>query len=349
VPERCKRWSDCPVRGGAVRNIRDRRFFDSARRVHRVHCGVAHSYEDLERLQTCFEGWDVELIQLGPRRQTGWASRVALPSRRIVRVHAGRSIVVRGTTSALDGCLLLCLQEAAVRWLGQPISGSRFALAGRRVRVDLFLPYDATLCVITTEAPACSAARRLQLLTTTPECITTLLGCVQSATEDHDQPPRAIDDALVAQVRKALQTSAPTAATSMRTQRAAAVARACRFIDSYLVKPIGLAELCAHCGVGVRTLEYGFKQFYDATPIGFIKSQRLTRTHTALARAGAQPISIGATARRVGFTHMGQFAQDYRSLFGESPTMTLRRAQERNEQLAGSSGRTESRRRPSAT
>ena len=35
---------------------------------------MAHSYEDLEQLQTCFEGWDVELIQLGPRRQTGWTS-----------------------------------------------------------------------------------------------------------------------------------------------------------------------------------------------------------------------------------------------------------------------------------
>jgi AraC family transcriptional regulator, ethanolamine operon transcriptional activator len=304
---------------------------------------VTQSYEDLEQLQTCFEGWDVELIQLGPRRQTGWASRVALPSRRIVRVHAGRSVVVRGTTSAVDECLLLSLQEAG-RWLGQPISGSRFVLAGRRARVDLFLPYDATLCVITTEAPVRPSARRMQLLTATPECITALLGCVQSATEDHEQPPRAIDEALAAQVRRVLETSAPTAETSMRTQRAAAVACACRFVDSYLGKPIGLAELCAHCGVGVRTLEYGFRQFYDATPIGFIKSQRLSRTRTALARAGTQPMSISATARRLGFTHMGQYAQDYRSLFGESPTMTLRRAQGRDKQLAGSSGPTETRR-----
>jgi methylphosphotriester-DNA--protein-cysteine methyltransferase len=299
---------------------------------------VAHSYEDLEQLQTCFEGWDVELIQLGPRRQTGWASRVALRSRHIVRVHAGRSVVVRGTTSATDECLLLSLQDA-LRWLGHPISGSRFALAGRRARVDLFLPYDATLCVITTEAPVRPSARRIQLLTAPSECMTALLRCVQSATEDHatedhEQPPGAIDQALGAQVRRALDTSVRTAETSMRTLRAGAVACACRFIDSYLGKPIGLAELCAHCGVGVRTLEYGFRQFYDATPIGFIKSQRLTRTRTALARAGAQPMSISTTARRLGCTHMGQYAQDYRSLFGESPTMTLRRAQGRHEQPA---------------
>lgn len=295
---------------------------------------MAHSYEDLEQLQACFEGWDVELIQLGPRRQTGWTSLAALPSSRVVRVHAGRSVVVRGTTSALDECLLLSLQEAAIRWRGQPISGNRFALAGRRARIDLFLPYDATLCVITAAAGVRPSARRMQLLTATPECIAALLGCVQSATENEHAARRDIDEALVAQVRNALATSVPTPETSMRTQRAAAVACACRFIDSYLSKPIGLAELCTHCGVGVRTLEYGFRQFYDATPIGFIKSQRLSRTHAALARAGAQPTSISATARRLGFTHMGQYAQDYRALFGESPTMTLRRAQGRDEPLA---------------
>lgn len=311
---------------------------------------VAHSYEDLEQLQTCFEGWDVELIQLGPRRQTGWASLATLPSTRVVRVHAGRSVVVRGTASATDECLLLSLQETAVRWLGQPISGRRFALAGRRARLDLFLPYDATLCVITTETPVRPSPRRMQLLTATPECVAALLDCVQSATQSDDPPPRALDEALAARVRRALETSVPTPETSMRTLRTAAVTGACRFIDSYLGRPIGLAELCAHCGVGVRTLEYGFRQFYDTTPIGFIKSQRLTRTRTALVRAGAQPTSISTTARRLGFTHMGQYAQDYRSLFGESPTMTLRRAQGRDEQLVGNAGPPESRRlQPRAT
>jgi AraC family ethanolamine operon transcriptional activator len=303
---------------------------------------VAHSYEDLEQLQSCFEGWDVELIQLGPRRQTGWVSLASLSSSRLMRVHAGRSIVVRGTTSASDECLLLSLQDTAVRWLGQPISGSRLALAGRRARVDLFLPYDATLCVITTDAPVRPSARRVQLLTATSECIAALLGCIQSATAAHD-PPRAIDEALALQVRNALETSAPTPETSMRTQRAAAVACACRYIDSYLSKPLALAGLCAHCGVGVRTLEYGFRQFYDTTPISFIKSQRLTRTRFALARAGAQPTSISAIARRLGFTHMGQYAQDYRMLFGESPTMTLRRAQsldkQRDENAGAATGR----------
>ena len=292
---------------------------------------VAHSYEDLEQLQSCFEGWDVELIQLGPRRQTGWASLASLSSSRLIRVHAGRSVVVRGTTSASSECLLLSSQEGAVRWLGQPISGSRFALAGRRARIDLFLPYDATLCVITTEAPVRPPARRVQLLTATSECIAALLGCIQSATAGHDST-RAIDEALALHVRKALETSAATPETSMRTQRAAAVACACRFIDSYLGKPLGLSGLCAHCGVGVRTLEYGFRQFYDTTPISFIKSLRLTRTRSVLTRAVGQRTSISATARRLGFTHMGQYAQDYRALFGESPTMTLRRAQSLDKQ-----------------
>lgn len=295
---------------------------------------VSHRYDDLEQLEACFDGWDVELIQLGPRRQTGWASMAALPSTRVFRVHAGRSVVVRGTTPAIDGCLMLpSSPKAAIRWLGQPIDASRFALAGRRARIDVFLPYDATLCVITIESLARVLPQRVQIHTATPECISKLVRCAESATENDaspgaGRPPQAIGDVLARQICIAMEASALVApGTSTRSRRVTAIARACRFIDSRLGKPISLADLCRHCGVGVRTLEYGFRQLYDTTPIAFIKNQRLTRTHRLLTRA--HPASISETARRMGFTHMGQYAQDYRSLFGESPTMTLQRAQRR--------------------
>jgi len=88
--------------------------------------------------------------------------------------------------------------------------------------------------------------------------------------------------------------------------------------------------------MGVRTLEYGFKQFYDVTPTAFIKSQRLTRAHRMLRQAGTNLVSISGVARSLGFTHMGQFSRDYRLLFGESPTMTLQRGRQRGIRQLGS-------------
>jgi AraC family ethanolamine operon transcriptional activator len=303
---------------------------------------VPNSDEDLEQLQACFDGWDVELIQLGPLRDTGWASLATLPDSRVIRLRAGRPLVVRGTAPAVDGSLMLSASpEAAVRWLGQSLDDSRFVVAGRRASVDIFLPSSATLYVITAKVLVGIPPRRIQMHTTTSERIAQLISCAASTT-NHDASrdsaynPLAIDALIARQVSVVMEESAidmPRA--TRRSRRPTAVECACNFIGSRLRKPIGLDDLCGHCGVGVRTLEYGFRQFYDATPIGFIKSQRLTRTHRMLSQACTQAISISEIARSMGFTHMGQYAQDYRLLFGESPTMTLQRTQQRRIEQSG--------------
>ena len=107
--------------------------------------------------------------------------------------------------------------------------------------------------------------------------------------------------------------------------RVSAVVSACRLVDERFPAPISLAELSRHCGVAERTLEYGFRQVYDTTPLAFVRSQRLTRNRTALLGSRATT-SISDSARACGFTHMGQYCKDYRRLFGETPSMTLERA-----------------------
>jgi AraC-like DNA-binding protein len=290
-------------------------------------------YDDVERLQTCFDGWHVELIQLGPRRLPAWASIALLPSTRIVHVHAGRSLVVRGTAPAADDCLILSSSRStSIRSFGEPIDQRRFAVAGRGAPINVFLPDDATLCVIATKLIVGASSRRMQIRSTSAECISMLVGCSEAAVEtnpsQHRSSPHALEEALLHEIRVAMEASALVeSGAGARNLRASAVARACRFIDSHLAKPMTLADLSRHCGAGVRTLEYGFRQFYDTTPIGFIKSQRLTRTHNALTECCLQVAAISGIAKRLGFTHMGQYAQDYRALFGESPSMTLQRAQ----------------------
>jgi AraC-like DNA-binding protein len=97
-------------------------------------------------------------------------------------------------------------------------------------------------------------------------------------------------------------------------------------VDKRFPSPVALTELCRHCGVAQRTLEYAFRHVYDTTPLAFIRSQRLTRNRMALLSARAST-SISDTARACGFTHMGQYCKDYRRLFGETPSTTLARRQ----------------------
>lgn len=292
--------------------------------------------DDLEQLQRSFDGWEAELTQLGRIRGAAWSSTTLLPSTRIFRVRAGRSLVIRGLVSATEGYVTLASShDTHVRLLGQPLDASCFAVMGRGARIDMFLPADATLCIIGAASLADFAPRRLQIRTSTPESVASLLHCAISAADtpallDRTRTRRAPDDVLNSQIRLAMESSvARLPGAQTRSLRAIAAMRACRFIDSHLGQSINLADLCKHCGVGVRTLEYGFRQLYDTTPISFIKSQRLSRAHDAL--LSGQPIAIQQVAVRLGFTHMGQFAQDYRLHFDESPSTTLQRARQRRQ------------------
>ena len=129
--------------------------------------------------------------------------------------------------------------------------------------------------------------------------------------------------------------------------RVSAVVSACRLVDKQFPAPVTLTELSRHCGVAQRTLEYGFRQVYDTTPLAFIRSQRLTRNRMALlgARAGT---SIGDTARACGFTHMGQYCKDYRRLFDETPSMTLSTWTDEAGAVPGRRGPADSRKPPRA-
>ena len=106
--------------------------------------------------------------------------------------------------------------------------------------------------------------------------------------------------------------------------RVSAVVSACRVVDTRFPAPVSLTEMSQHSGVAERTLEYGFRQVYDTTPLAFIRSQRLSRNRLALLAAGGNT-SIRDAAQACGFTHMGQYCKDYRRLFGETPSMTLAR------------------------
>jgi AraC-like DNA-binding protein len=320
------------ARTTACINCSSSRISDSGTRSAGVNYLVVQCHYNLAQLQSCLDIWDVEIIQLGPTQVDSGAISLAMPSMRVVRLRAGRSVLIRGAASATRDCLILpSPRSTPVRWLGQPIDAQRFAVTGRGARIDLFLPADAMLCVIDAGLIAGVAAKRTQMRSTSTRGAEDLLATAQSVvsrggTSKLSREAQALDDALTQQIRFAMQTSEVLVSeASARSLRAWAVARACRYIDAHLTKSLSLATLSKHCGVGIRTLEYSFKQFYDTTPISFIKSQRLTQTHVALAQARGQAITISKIAKRAGFTHMGQYCQDYRALFGESPSMTLQR------------------------
>lgn len=94
-------------------------------------------------------------------------------------------------------------------------------------------------------------------------------------------------------------------------------------------QPLYLSSLCEALGIPERTLRHVFAEQYGAGPTHVFRSRRLCQVRLALldAPAGAH---VSEVAGRFGFWHFGQFAGDYRELFGELPSETLWRESSRS-------------------
>jgi AraC-like DNA-binding protein len=106
----------------------------------------------------------------------------------------------------------------------------------------------------------------------------------------------------------------------------AAVRRSLEYIEAHLAEPIALADLAAHSGMSARSIQAGFREDLDTTPVAYIRDQRLDRVRrTLMAAVPEDGLSVTEVAERWGFHHLGNFSALYRRRFGEPPSETLRR------------------------
>jgi AraC family ethanolamine operon transcriptional activator len=84
-----------------------------------------------------------------------------------------------------------------------------------------------------------------------------------------------------------------------------------------------LDELIEKLGMPQRTFYYTFKKVTGESPKRFIKNLKMKKIHQELkTRAPGQ--NIKKIAHQYGFTHMGQFSQDYKEVIGENASLTMK-------------------------
>ncbi|NMO49704.1 AraC family transcriptional regulator [Actinoplanes sp. TBRC 11911] len=106
--------------------------------------------------------------------------------------------------------------------------------------------------------------------------------------------------------------------------RPAAVRDATDIIDAEAHRPLTTAELARRCHVSVRTLQEGFQRHLGIAPMAYLRSVRLDRAHAELRAADPARDTVGAIARRWGFTNLTRFANQHRKAYGQYPHETLR-------------------------
>jgi AraC-like DNA-binding protein len=110
------------------------------------------------------------------------------------------------------------------------------------------------------------------------------------------------------------------------TSTSAALRRARRFCEEHAAEPITLRDIATAARVSVRTLQSGFREHLQTTPMAYLREVRLARAHADLLHIAAtgSPTTVTEVALRWGFAHLSRFAAFYRQTYGHAPSVTRR-------------------------
>ena len=127
---------------------------------------------------------------------------------------------------------------------------------------------------------------------------------------------------LIVTLLQAGQNGAAVADRSSPAVRSRALRKALEYIAESRDEAETVKAICADCNIALRTLNRAFKERFGIGPKAYLKRQDLSAVRNDLlsSPAGTQVSDI---ANQRGFWHMGQFAKDYRHLFGELPSQTI--------------------------
>lgn len=111
-----------------------------------------------------------------------------------------------------------------------------------------------------------------------------------------------------------------------RQHRWQCVARIREYIMEEAPLGVTIPDLCRRFHMSRRTLQYCFEEVTGMSPTTYLRNLRLNGARRDLRRPLRSERSVAQIAVHWGFNHFGQFSQDYRQLFDELPSQTLRAA-----------------------
>jgi len=141
----------------------------------------------------------------------------------------------------------------------------------------------------------------------------------------HPEPARALEEALLHAILTCLTEGIVTETSRHGVRHSRVMSRLEEFLARKQHEPVYLAELCAATGASERTLRASCHEHLGMGPMRYLWLRRMHSAHRALVRADPAIITVTEVATNHGFWELGRFAVEYRKLFGETPSASLRR------------------------
>lgn len=306
-------------------------------RSETVHCREA------EDLAARLAGLSAAAVSLRPKSRGGTLSALVLGDVSIQVLRSAPMLMLASPSP--DRTTLLKATEGfrRARWNGTPVTSGRIMICDGSRQHEAVYPDDFACLLVSFGAAAndriavrapdperpdgdlarAAALRELDRVSQaleqgfggTPE----LLGNTEAA--------RGLQASILDAVAAILPSSEPI------TRRSAACSRARQHlvhaVDDYLranpARPVYTEELCTALGTSATRLHQAFHATFGMSPHRYLKLRRMAMVRAMLLSRSGPWSSVKAAALSHGFWHLGQFAHDYRDIYGELPSETLAR------------------------
>jgi AraC-like DNA-binding protein len=139
---------------------------------------------------------------------------------------------------------------------------------------------------------------------------------------------RELEQQLVHAMVWCLAGDVPAGTRPHAGQRSKVIAKFEDFLAARQYEPAYLAEICTAIGASERTLRTCCHEYFGMGPMHYLWLRRMHLARRALLGADPQATTVTAVATDYGFWELGRFSVDYRMLFGELPSASLRRPAE---------------------
>lgn len=305
---------------------------------------------DADELAEHLSAWDQTYEQLARGRFAGRLDELWLDGLQVFRERTSLDVLETGTPwrgSRTFG-IPLAMEGVAV-YCGKPMPPDMLLTLGPRDTLELRAPRVLDIVGLAWPADALSAftqdlegvdieaeLRGRRLLPVAPAALASLrrllhevftLLDADAARLADPQVARGLRCTLLETVVAAVRDAAGEPAESFTASvRHATVRRARDYALSRPDEPMSVAELCAALRVSRRTLQTCFHDMLGMSPHQYLRTLRLNGMRRDLRSAAGGHAAVHQIAARWGFWHMSSCAADYRRLFGELPSASLRAA-----------------------
>jgi AraC-like DNA-binding protein len=141
----------------------------------------------------------------------------------------------------------------------------------------------------------------------------------------HPEVARALEQALLHAMVSCISGGEAAETGSAHYRHAGIMRRLEEVLEANPDRTLYVAELCAAAGASGRTLRVCCQEHLGMSPMRYLRLRRMHLARRALRVADPAAATVTEIATNYGFWELGRFSVAYRSLFGESPSASLRR------------------------